>query len=431
MSEKYRRRITHLEYLLLTDRKDIDCSELREACIYGIPDVFRPLCWRILLGYLPRERNLWPQHLKKQRMNYDALVNDIVVHPGQPTSELNMNNVTDHPLSLNPSSEWNNYFKDNEILAQIDKDVRRLCPEIQFFQRTTNYPHRQAARMNLSKRVRQDNLISKNINYSAYINFFPAPSKVAQVEYSNEVEDQDSEKHWQVVERVLFIYSKLNPGVHYVQGMNELVGPIYYVFANDSDTTWAEFAEADTYYCFQQLMSEIKDNFIRTLDKSNCGIESMMSTFYKRLEGCDSELYATITKKLCIHPQFYAFRWLSLLLSQEFPLPDVIALWDSLFSHTDRLDFLQWICLAMLVNERKRLLMSDFSTSLKLLQNYPVVDVGYLIALATGLKEGRYKVSKNELSDDTSSSNESEKSRNSKERLATIISGTVKHLIRK
>ena len=39
------------------------------------------------------------------------------------------------------------------------------------------------------------------------------------------------EHHWEVVERVLFIYAKLNPGQGYVQGMNEIVGPIYYVCA--------------------------------------------------------------------------------------------------------------------------------------------------------------------------------------------------------
>ena len=54
--------------------------------------------------------------------------------------------------------------------------------------------------------------------------------------------------------------------------MNELIGPIYYVFATDPDLEWAEHAEADTFYCFQQLMSEIKDNFIKTLDKSSCGV---------------------------------------------------------------------------------------------------------------------------------------------------------------
>lgn len=54
--------------------------------------------------------------------------------------------------------------------------------------------------------------------------------------------------------------------------MNEIIGPIYFVFATDPDEEWAMHAEADVFYCFQNLMSEIKDNFIRTLDNSDCGI---------------------------------------------------------------------------------------------------------------------------------------------------------------
>lgn len=38
------------------------------------------------------------------------------------------------PLNPSPNSHWNRFFKDNEILAQIFKDVRRLYPDISFFQ---------------------------------------------------------------------------------------------------------------------------------------------------------------------------------------------------------------------------------------------------------------------------------------------------------
>jgi len=41
-----------------------------------------------------------------------------------------------------------------------------------------------------------------------------------------------------VVERILFIYAKLNPGIAYVQGMNEIVGPLYYTFATDPNSEW-------------------------------------------------------------------------------------------------------------------------------------------------------------------------------------------------
>ena len=32
--------------------------------------------------------------------------------------------MEDHPLNPNPNSKWQTFFKDNEVLLQIDKDVR-------------------------------------------------------------------------------------------------------------------------------------------------------------------------------------------------------------------------------------------------------------------------------------------------------------------
>lgn len=42
-------------------------------------------------------------------------------------------------------------------------------------------------------------------------------------------------------------------------------------------------------------------------------------------------------------------RWLTLLLSQEFPLPDVMRIWDSLFADENRFSFLIHICCAMIL----------------------------------------------------------------------------------
>ena len=44
--------------------------------------------------------------------------------------------------------------------------------------------------------------------------------------------------HLQVVERLLFLYAKTNTGIGYVQGMNEVIGPLYYVFAQHPDIAW-------------------------------------------------------------------------------------------------------------------------------------------------------------------------------------------------
>jgi hypothetical protein len=39
----------------------------------------------------------------------------------------------------------------------------------------------------------------------------------------------ETDLHWEAIERILFIYAKLNPAIGYVQGMNELIAPLYYV----------------------------------------------------------------------------------------------------------------------------------------------------------------------------------------------------------
>lgn len=45
--------------------------------------------------------------------------------------------------------------------------------------------------------------------------------------------EDGKEAHWEVVERILFLYAKLNPGIGYIQGMNEIIGPIYFIMASD------------------------------------------------------------------------------------------------------------------------------------------------------------------------------------------------------
>ena len=65
-------------------------------------------------------------------------------------------------------------------------------------------------------------------------------------------------------------------GQSYVQGMNEIIGPIYYVLAADSDLEWRQHAEADCFFCFTNLMSDIRDFFIKTLDDSSTGIQALM-----------------------------------------------------------------------------------------------------------------------------------------------------------
>lgn len=47
---------------------------------------------------------------------------------------------------------------------------------------------------------------------------------------------------------ILIIFAKLNPGIRYVQGMNEVLAPLFYVFRNDPIE---ENAVSDISCCFR------------------------------------------------------------------------------------------------------------------------------------------------------------------------------------
>ena len=67
------------------------------------------------------------------------------------------------------------------------------------------------------------------------------------------------------MKRALFIFAKLHPGLRYVQGMNELLAPLYYHFRLDPDRDSAAHAEADAFFCFMDIISEFRDNFCQQL----------------------------------------------------------------------------------------------------------------------------------------------------------------------
>jgi len=39
----------------------------------------------------------------------------------------------------------------------------------------------------------------------------------------------------EALRHILIVFAKLNPGIRYVQGMNEVLAPLFYVFRNDPD----------------------------------------------------------------------------------------------------------------------------------------------------------------------------------------------------
>ncbi|OUM58557.1 hypothetical protein PIROE2DRAFT_16128, partial [Piromyces sp. E2] len=181
--------------------------------------------------------------------------------------------------------------------------------------------------------------------------------------------------HWEALERILFIYAKLNPGIGYIQGMNEILGPIYYVLANDtgidqysvgikSRVVKNEMTMENLIKLRPQDEPQSKKSVGKRIIGNDTGIGQSMLRLYKRIELRDREVFLHLRSKKIL-PAYFSFRWLSVLLTQEFNLPDIIRIWDSLFSDVNldifnetqmekrkrdgRFDFLIEFCCAMIM----------------------------------------------------------------------------------
>ncbi|KAL6006294.1 hypothetical protein ACLOJK_040340 [Asimina triloba] len=331
----------------------INLEVLQKIASSGLPDEgsWRATSWKILLGYLPADRDAWERELSLNRSKYAMLKEEHLLNPSELTrkkeetvssngherevdadGQLMRHQISqeDHPLSLRKASVWHQYFQDEEIAEQIDRDLQRTHPNVRFFSSDSPLGHKRRKEMR----------------------------------------------------NILLLFAKLNPAIRYVQGMNEVLAPLYYVFSTDPDEQNApepSNAEADSFGCFVLLLSDSVDHFCQQLDNSSVGILSTLARLVELVKENDEELWQHLeivgksnftkvtlkanlkssimwqitsenqgleTSKLTaakgmqfkfegilVNPQFYAFRWITLLLTQEFDMYNIMRIWDSLLSN--------------------------------------------------------------------------------------------------
>jgi hypothetical protein len=244
--------------------------------------------------------------------------------------------LTKMPSPLNMVRRFSHAFKASPLPQQQDINRRPRHKEIDYT-KYESYPpvlnrrslFKRIAHLNMDFGVREHQISHSN-NQDRDTN-----SKSETIKPDNyRIQDL----HWEAIERLLFIYVKLNPGVGYVQGMNELLGPIYFVFAQQSEDVEAQaHAEADSFFAFSLLMSDVRDHFTRTMDHdATTGINATMTRMSEQLRWINPKLWKNLTVDKEIKEQFYAFRWITVLYTQEFDLPDVIRIWDSLLADRSR-----------------------------------------------------------------------------------------------
>lgn len=163
-------------------------------------------------------------------------------------------------------------------------------------------------------------------------------------------------------EHVLFVWSVRHPASGYVQGMNDLLQPFFFVFllpycnGKDvdeiieldnldflSDDIMKEI-EADCFWCFSKLLDGLQD--VYTTDQP--GLYKMLDYLAKVISRVEPDL-CLMLKKEEIDYQEFAFRWINCLLVREFPMKLVFRLWDLYLSNYTKISSIHvYVCSAIL-----------------------------------------------------------------------------------
>jgi len=339
--------------LIVLSKPRIEFEILQQLCFDGIPEKptnLKATCWKILLGYLPLETGTWEDSLREKRKLYGEYLADLFENPVHATQKqkASATNVPSNsagstsgsavfeavdpefdPLSAS-SDMWQSVYEDMDMKREIEKDIRRTHQTLTFF---------------------HEELPEDSMSRNFECNF-----------------GMDEPTHAAVMTRILLLYAKLNPGVKYVQGMNELLSPLYYVFSKD-DSDASIHAEADSFYCFTCLMSFLQDRFIKACDDSQIGLNACLQEYDDLLRRIDEPI-SDLFNEQGMDSRYYALRWLSVLLAMEFEFPDVLRLWDSFLSDPNKFSFVTFFAIAMIILVRDQILNNDFAHNMQLLQHY-------------------------------------------------------------
>lgn len=415
-SEKLKNKI--FEIIKILNSTSINSYNLKKLVFDGLPDdipSLRSLVWKMLLGYLSMNVNDWEESIDRKRNEYNEMkkkmfekldlerlrksegvkkVKSEVLdsdrkgsgcsnsqNNSQCSTPQNTNNkktlkkklINDHPLSMGQDSRWKSYFEDIELIEEIDKDVRRTRTHMHFFfmpskSNTQIISNEQITELADKKRNEPGNPVEKILSKNSF------------------------ESNADVMCRILFIYGKKYPEIRYIQGMNEMLAPIFYTFSNDQNPYFYTNLEADSYICFEHLMNEIRDIFIRSKDNTETGIQTRIKNLNLILKMVDKDIYNHFISER-VEIQYFVFRWYTLFLTQEFEMPDILRLWDSILSEENKFEFLNMVCVAIIKMKRNEILQSDFAGIMLSLQNLEKLDIEKVIFTAENIRIDLYKAS--------------------------------------
>eukprot|EP00741_Cyanophora_paradoxa_P021397 tig00021350_g20656.t1 len=182
------------------------------------------------------------------------------------------------------------------------------------------------------------------------------------------------------LERILYIWAIRHPASGYVQGINDLVTPFFYVFLSEyveGDPATCEVervpqpilqvVEADSFWCLSTMLDSIQDHYTF----AQPGIQRMVFKLKELVHRLDARLFSHLEAQ---HLEFlqFAFRWMNCLFLRELSLPLIVRLWDTYLAEGDAFAvFHVYVCAAFLQTFSSQLLQMEFQELVMFLQHAP------------------------------------------------------------
>ncbi|KAI9698025.1 MAG: GTPase activating protein [Candelina mexicana] len=146
-----------------------------------------------------------------------------------------------------------------------------------------------------------------------------------------------SNVHLEQMKDMLLTYNEYNRDLGYVQGMSDLLAPIYAVMQDDAVAFWG----------FSHFMERMERNFLR--DQS--GMRAQLLTLDHLVQLMDPKLYLHL-QSADSNNFFFFFRMLLVWYKREFDWLDVLRLWECLWTDYLSSGFHLFIALAILEKHR-------------------------------------------------------------------------------
>jgi len=385
-SPKEYQRINDLLKMIIANNK----KELKKECYKGLPEnlpSLRALIWKMNFKYLPHKIQNWDITLKSYRNEYTELKNAVIIKQLEEIKifeEINQNKIEKEDKNDNNQSyNINNTLyllaenTDKELLETINKDINRTYSSMNFFSKPID------DKIQFSQEELNTLYMLKKSSIYQDSTLVYTKGRTTNDLYKKEI-------HSDALERILYIYAKNNKDVGYVQGMNSILAPIYYCYSMDN-TCDKENIEADAFWSFSFLMDDIKKIFQQKNDSLKGGIFDKIVLLELMISKIDKDIFNRLIKKNREDSFYFVIKWISLFFSQQMIMPDILRLWDIIFSEEDRYYFVYLFSLAILEYKKKDILKKDYYEIVENLQNINLTNVEEIINLAFNIKKTYYQ----------------------------------------